>query len=485
MPYGIDFGTTNSAVVWDANTLLDVGDGRPFPSLVAIDKATGQVRTGRAAREQREKLEQEDFIVIPSVKKYLGRPMTWRAGGKSWTPRMIATELFKGIKQHATQRGDITRHSALDQAVVSIPIGFKPERRRELRAAAYDAGIEITDFISEPTAAFLHCRRELPGVSSVAVFDWGGGTLDVSVLEIDGHRIRELATEGLERAGDDIDRRIAAWVHTEVMRSRSATTTFDEVTGMELDRLLVQSERAKIELSGGARDKVALNLISYQGAPASVDLTRATLASLVEPFLLDAVRTLRKALARGAANSWTRRRDVDSILLVGGSSKLFGVYERLDELFPARVQRAERPDWAVGQGASELARRRGHYELMQRLCVVLSDGYGHDLVPLGARFGEGVHVHRLGIIEEADAAQLVFAESDVLSDTMTDTAPVLRQIGNLSVPVMGFDSEPIEVSAILTQELTLQVAARSLDGNKEDVRRWEYDMLRFGYVMPE
>lgn len=484
MAFGIDFGTTNSAVVWDANTLLDVGNERPFPSLVAIDKATGRVQTGRPAREQRERLEQDDFIVISSVKKYLGRPMTWRAGGRSWTPRMVACELFKGLRQLATDKGDLTRHTPLDEAVVSIPVGFKPERRRELRAAAADAGIKIVDFISEPTAAFLHCRCELPGASSVAVFDWGGGTLDVSVLEIDGHRVRELATEGLERAGDDIDRRIAGWVHKEIMRTRSGAIPFEEVSGADLDRLLVQAERAKIELSEGRRDKVAINLVSYLGGQASIDLTRTTLGTLAQPFIDDAIATLRQAIHRAAANSWARRTEVDAILLVGGSSKLLGVYDRLDELYPTRVQRAERPDWSVGQGASELARRRGHYELMQRVCIVLSDGYGHDLVPAGARFGEGSHSHRLGVVEEAASAQLVFAESDVLSDTVTDTASPLRQIGNLSVPVMGFDSEPIEVEAILTQDLTLQVAARSLDGNAADVRRWEYDRLRFGYVMP-
>jgi hypothetical protein len=123
--------------------------------------------------------------------------------------------------------------------------------------------------------------------------------------------------------------------------------------------------------------------------------------------------------------------------------------------------------------------------LLQRLCIVLCDGYGHDLVPIGAKFGEGSHVHRLGVVEESNAAQLVFAESDIISDTTTDTARPLTQVGNLSVPVMGFDSEPIEVEATLTQDLTLQVAARSLDGNESDIRRWEYDRLRFGYVIPE
>jgi molecular chaperone DnaK len=489
MPFGIDFGTTNSAVVWDGNTLLDTGQEKPYPSVVAIDKATGKPVTGREAREQRERLEQEDYVVVTSVKKYLGRPISWRAGGVAWTPRMVATELFKGLKEHVKSRAELTRHTALKEAVVSIPVGFNADRRKELRAAALDAGIGILDFISEPTAAFLHCRKELPGVSSVAVFDWGGGTLDVSVLEIDGRRVRELATEGLERAGDDIDRRIAQEVHNQIVRGRLNTNVaFEEVPAVDAagyDRLLIQAERAKIELSLGQRDKVGINLPSYLGSPAGVDIDRQVFTALISSFIDEATATLRRAIKRSAANSRAHRGDVDAILLVGGSSQLLGVYDRLDEMYPARVQRAERPDWSVGQGASELARRPGYHELISRPCLVLCDGVGHDLVPPRASFNGETFTHRLAVVEETDAAQLLFAERADDDEMATDTSPRLTQIGSLSVPVMGFDGEPFQLDAHLSRDITLEVAAKSLYGNGEDQRSWTYDRLRFSYVLPD
>ncbi len=153
MGFGIDFGTTNSAVVYNENTLLDTGAGRPFPSVVAIENVTGEVFCGHDAKRKVGELVAGDWTVITSVKRHLDRGSDFRAGDRTFGPRQIAAELFRALARHVEANPARVRLKLLTEAVISIPVGFPPAKRRLLREAAGDAGIAITDFVSEP-----HCR---------------------------------------------------------------------------------------------------------------------------------------------------------------------------------------------------------------------------------------------------------------------------------------------------------------------------------------
>jgi len=178
MAFGIDFGTTNSAVTYESNVRLDVGQDMPFPSVVAIHKQAGadSVICGPEAREHWEALATQGYRVFTSVKRHLGTDSHWNLGGDRWTPQRVATQLFAAMKKHAEE--SLPHHGvsdvSLEEAVVAIPARFPSRKRIELRRAAREAGIRISSFIAEPTAAFLHCSKAMPPCDRVAVFDWGG-----------------------------------------------------------------------------------------------------------------------------------------------------------------------------------------------------------------------------------------------------------------------------------------------------------------------
>ena len=175
--FGIDFGTTSSATVGymvmdhtPEEFLYGDEEGRPIPSVVAIDKKTGEVFTGRDAWDKKMELS-ESCEYISSVKTILDKETVITIASREWSPVDIAAELFKALKANVKERTDIEMTSA----TVAIPIGFSPEKREKLRMAAENAGITIKSFISEPTAAFFANYDELRSSSIVAVFDWGGG----------------------------------------------------------------------------------------------------------------------------------------------------------------------------------------------------------------------------------------------------------------------------------------------------------------------
>ncbi|MGB9804131.1 Hsp70 family protein, partial [Desulfofundulus sp.] len=160
MDFGIDFGTTNSACVGIEDGSREIrftdGYGNPFPSLVIIDRATGRVYCGREAWRRREEL-RESCEVITSVKTLLDSGTIWNIAGRTWTPEMVAAQVFLALKDRVRKR---TGEDLLKEALVAIPVGFPAGKRVALREAARLAGIEIKSFISEPTAAlFCHYKE--------------------------------------------------------------------------------------------------------------------------------------------------------------------------------------------------------------------------------------------------------------------------------------------------------------------------------------
>lgn len=483
MPYGIDFGTTNCAVVYMAadgtHSRLDIGRERPFPSVVAVHRATGETRVGDEARKLRNELQANDYLVVTSVKKHLGRHIASWGGGQQLSPVQIAAKLFEGLRDHAQRAVAAGRvGEPLTSTVVTVPVGFGPARRAALREAAALAGITISDFISEPTAAFIRCRRDLAHVTRAAVFDWGGGTLDVSVIQVGGDTIEELGTSGLEQAGDDIDLRIAHWAHAQFFRGRPGAPGFDEVAPSDRDRLLSACESAKIALSREA--STSINVARYHGIAASATLTRSVLSDLVAAYVDRSIEALHSALRAAEV----RPADLDGVLLIGGSSRLVAVRERLEDLFPGKIHTPDLPDWAVGQGAAALAQRPGAYTLMQRLCLVLSDGSPLHMLERGDPIRTR-RVHHLGMVEDAQSAQLIFAETIDGQEESTDLR--LRRIGSLAVPMQGFHRERLRLETELTGDLTLRVRAQSStskEGDDGQWQSWEYAQLRFAYSLP-
>jgi molecular chaperone DnaK len=469
--FGVDFGTTNSSAFEINRPVLErVGEaGRPLASVVAINTVTGEAMVGRAARDRRLELEEKDsWVVIPSIKRHLGTARAWTTNTRVWTPRDIAAEILRSLGREAQNLG-IAR--GIERATLSLPVGLSSQARKVLRLAAQDAGITVTSFVSEPTAAFFRYSQELRHCRTVAVFDWGGGTLDVSVLELIGEAIHERATAGVPRAGDDMDFAVAQLTHSRIMQQRGLSLRLEEVATKERDFLLARAEKLKCDLAEAPEGQVAMT--SYAGAPANVRVTREDVAPVLRPFVDAAV----ELLATTVKDAGLSVDAIDNIIVVGGSSRLWLLKERLatDERFAGRCRLAEEPEWDVAQGAAMLDEHPGAYTVAETLGMLLSDESYHELLRSGEIAGAGHGSFSLSLIEDSQHASLI------VDRWVSRDRP--RNAFQFSVPTLGFDREEIKVSYRISEDLVFELEALSTALGASSRRIRECSDLRFTYEL--
>jgi len=469
--FGIDFGTTNtSAVEVDGRAIQRYGDelGKPLPSVIILNQATDEVIGGRAAWNRRLELQQlGGFEVVGSIKRVLESDRHWVTAGKSWTPRDIAAEVLKQLSVRAQQRGV---RAGIRKATFSIPVGLSARARRVLREAAELAGVEVSSFVVESTAAFVRYFTDLRHSRHVAVFDWGGGTLDVSVLRIEGLTIFELAKEGMPNAGDVMDQELSLLVHKLIMDSRNENLAIEEVPTKDRDQLIIRSEMAKCALS--AEEHVPIGLEHYAGQPAHVTVSRRNATGVLGPFVDRAVNLLASTVAQAGLSIDS----LDDIIVIGGSSQLWLLNERLaaDPRFTGHYRLAANPEWDVAHGAAILEQTPGNYELAETLGLQLCDGTHFELVRRGQALDTTPRSLSLALVEDAREANLII-------DRLADLGAVQTNALHFSVPTLGFLDDEIRVSHELTRDLTFRVSAhsRSLGREKAEIR--EFSNLRFGY----
>ena len=197
-----------------------------------------------------------------SIKTILDSEEIYKIAGKNWTPTDIASEIFKCLKANVKKSNELE----MTDALVSIPIGFNSIKRERLRQAAAKAGIEIISFVSEPTAAFFANYEQLKSSAQVAIFDWGGGTLDVSIIRHADGKIFEIATAGMNIAGDYIDEKIAERIHEKINRKKKLNIAFEDMPAVDRDNILSRAESAKIILSDDDEATITLNRYGNYGA---------------------------------------------------------------------------------------------------------------------------------------------------------------------------------------------------------------------------
>jgi len=376
--FGIDFGTTNTSAC-DALTGRTFGDGlgAPLPSIIAIDKVSDSVLTGRDAWERRFELKDRgDYEVIRSVKPCLDT-FTSKQGhrGRIWEVVDVVALVLETLKKNiATASG-----SDVTTATFGVPADLTPSARRTLRAAALQAGIAVSTFVKESTAAIISEWANVKGSRNVAVFDWGGGTLDVSVTQMQGSKIAELATKGVPVAGNVIDEEIAQFVHGRIMMKRAVSKDLTEISPPVYNDLLVRCENAKCTLS--EVDIAHFSIFQYDRQDEVVELTREELRPLLAPFVSRALDTLFSAIREACLPLEL----IDRIIITGGCSKLWLFREALlsDPRLSARVVWAREPEWAVARGAAVLQKDPGAFELSESIAIELCDGAYLDLFAAG------------------------------------------------------------------------------------------------------
>jgi molecular chaperone DnaK len=470
--FGIDFGTTNSsAVKMIGDSFQKYGDeaGLPLPSVVAIDIATGEAICGRSVWQARDDYRQSgSYHVVESVKWQLGTDQRWATEAKVWTPEDVAATVLQQLSRRAEQLGV----DPISQAVITIPVDYPGVSRRSLRRAAALAGIEITTFVTESTAALVRYFRDLRHCRYVAIFDWGGGTLDISIVEIREGRVLELATEGMSIAGDAIDDDFAQAIHARVMDQRKQSTPFSAMSSVDRDNLRTKCELAKRMLSRQKETDVLLS--AYGGQPLTVHVEQAWFESLTSTHVELAIEELAKAVT-AAGLSFDA---INRLVVIGGSSQLRLLHEKLrgDRRFAAAFHPSVEAEWDVAAGAAIVSQTPGVYENAEDIGLVLSDNTFYELICEGEQVHTNERSVSLSLVEDAKQANVVVAKRANGMRTLTPPEHILE----FGVDTCGFDLECIELLYRIDPDLVLQMKASSRARRGPQVVR-EYGKLRFSY----
>ena len=320
---GIDFGTTNTSVVLittdehGSRTRILGEDGKfPFASILAIDN-TFSIKFGNEVKQKREFLS-DKCKVISSFKSILGQNKEIDIYGKRFLPKDILTKYLECLKTYISSKHNVD----IKSAAFSFPVNFSREARADLVKAAHAAGITVTNLISESTAAYLATRNETKGLQRVMVVDWGGGTLDISILEISANRVREVAVGGEQIGGDYIDKELAQRIHAKLnlkLENKDEAVAFEEMAPEQKDKLINACEKAKIQISeDGGNYLLTIRNYGIYGTKTlkiSVEEFEDILKPIIEKYV---VTTIRKVLYRAELSPGS----IDAVVAAGGSSSL-------------------------------------------------------------------------------------------------------------------------------------------------------------------
>jgi len=364
---GIDLGTTNSCVAvlegTDPVVIPNSEGGRTTPSIVAFAR-DGERLVGAAAKRQ---AVTNPESTIFSIKRFMGRrytevneeekivPYKVKAdsdgnavvdiGGKEYAPPQISAMILQSLKKSAEDY----LGSEVTQAVITVPAYFNDSQRQATKDAGRIAGLEVLRIINEPTAASLAYGLQKNKNEKIAVFDLGGGTFDISILELGDGVFEVRSTNGdTHLGGDDFDQRIIDWMADEFKKSQGIDLRQDR---MALQRLKEAAEKAKIELSSTMQTNINLPFITAdQSGPKHLDLSlsRARLEQLTDDLLQRTMGPCRQALEDAKLTS----ADIDQVILVGGQTRMPKVHEIVKEIYGKEPNKGVNPDEVVAVGAA-------------------------------------------------------------------------------------------------------------------------------------
>jgi molecular chaperone DnaK len=364
---GIDLGTTNSVVaVLEAGqpaVIVNQEGSRLTPSVVAIAK-DGERLVGQVAKRQSVTNPEN---TVSSIKRFMGRTFdetsseasrmpykivraqngdAWvEARGKKYSPPEISAIVLQKLKQAAE---DYLGEKVSD-SVITVPAYFNDSQRQATKDAGRIAGLNVLRIINEPTAAALAYGLDKKKDETIVVYDFGGGTFDISVLEVGEGVVEVKATNGdTHLGGDDLDHRVIEWLASEFKKSDGIDLTRDR---MALQRLKEGAERAKIELSTAMETEINLPFVTAdQSGPKhlQIKLTRAKLEQLVDDLLQRTMAPVRQALADAGVDP----KKIDEVVLVGGSTRMPKVQQLVREFFGKEPHKGVNPDEVVAVGAA-------------------------------------------------------------------------------------------------------------------------------------
>ncbi|HEY46046.1 MAG: molecular chaperone DnaK [Anaerolineae bacterium SM23_ 63] len=367
---GIDLGTTNSVVAimegGEPTVIASSEGGRLIPSMVAISPKTKERIVGQVARRQAV-VNPENTIF--SIKRFMGRkysdPEVQRAvdlvpyqvsaapngdvrvhmGGKEYSPPEIAAMILGKIKADA----EAYTGESITQAVITVPAHFNDAQRNATKDAGKIAGLEVLRIINEPTASSLAYGLDRKADETIAVYDLGGGTFDISILDVGDGVFEVKSTNGdTFLGGDDFDQRVIDWVAEEFHKEEGIDLRSDR---QALQRLKEAAEKAKIELSSVIETEINLPFITADASGPkhlNITLTRAKLEQLCDDLIDRSIKPCEQALE----DAGLKARDIDQVILVGGMTRMPAVQEAVHKIFDREAHKGVNPDEVVAVGAA-------------------------------------------------------------------------------------------------------------------------------------
>ena len=365
---GIDLGTTNSVVAvmegGEPTVINNSEGGRTTPSVVAFTK-DGSRLVGQVAKRQAVTNPEN---TVYSIKRFMGRrfdevteeikqvpykvqgaggsgDVRILAGGKEWSPPEISAIILQKMKQSAEDY----LGQKVDKAVITVPAYFNDAQRQATKDAGKIAGLEVMRIVNEPTAAALAYGLDKKADETIAVFDFGGGTFDVSILEVGEGVVEVKSTNGdTHLGGDDIDERLTEWIIEEFKKDQGIDLSSDK---MALQRLKEASEKAKIELSSTMETEINLPFVTAdQSGPKhlAMKLTRAKFEQLIDPILVRLKGPVEQAIKDAGLDA----KKIHEVVLVGGSTRIPKVQQIVRDLFGKEPNKSVNPDEVVAIGAA-------------------------------------------------------------------------------------------------------------------------------------
>jgi len=364
---GIDLGTTNSVVAvmegGEPVVITNSEGGRTTPSVVAFTK-DGNRLVGQVAKRQSVTNPENTLY---SIKRFMGRrfeevggeikqvpykvekagngDVRINADGKQYSPPEIAAMVLQKLKQSAEDY----LGSKVDKAVITVPAYFNDAQRQATKDAGKIAGLEVMRIVNEPTAAALAYGLDKKKEETIAVFDFGGGTFDISVLEVGEGVVEVKSTNGdTHLGGDDVDEELIKWIIDEFKKDQGIDLTADK---MALQRLKESAEKAKVELSSAMETEINLPFITADASGPKhlvMKLTRSKFEQLVEPIL----KKLMPPVEQAIKDAGLEPKNIDEIVLVGGSTRIPKVQEMVKEFFGKEPNKSVNPDEVVAIGAA-------------------------------------------------------------------------------------------------------------------------------------
>lgn len=407
--YGIDFGTTNTSVylyhyeqgigIKEAKYGTNGEDLTPFSSCIAISKT--KWRSFKFGRDVKENLNQyaEEYEIITSFKSLLGTKETVKVNGVRYTGVMLAALFLNYVKETVQkQRPDF------EEAIFSIPVNFSPEARTELLQAAETVGIKVKGFVSESSAAYISKIQKMKAFSKVMVIDFGGGTLDLSILNIKGSQVHEEAVYGIKFGGDDVDKELAMRMMPRVYPNLS----FEELEPQKKDKLMNEVERMKIEFSEYDDYTITLG----EGArPVEIDYD--TFSDIITPII---TKNVFHAILKVMEKANVSPESIDAVILAGGSSALRPFAEMLLSLFGEEKiifdSENNQYQWMVAKGAAITSAIDCEFRLSDDVCILLSDGETYPVLQKNLnKVGDTSETLSFSLTTDALDAHFIFTDS--------------------------------------------------------------------------